>query len=243
MTTDFSAILLAAGEGRRLRPQTLSTPKCLMPINGTPILDLWIEMLVGHKNLTQIIINTCYLAEKVEKHINRHKHRERISISFEPTLLGTAGTIKKLERQIKTEHIFIAHADNLSFFDINTFFSEHLQKPNQCHVTMMTFDPHDPRACGIVCLDKRRIVTSYTEKPKSFLSGEANAAVYFFNRAGLKDIRNMEKVFDLSRDVIPHFVGRIFAWKNTIYHRDIGTPESYKLSQTEFLKFRPKESE
>ena len=217
MTTDFSAILLAAGEGQRLRPITASTPKCLVPINGVPILDIWIELLTSQDGLKEIFINTSYLAGKVEQHIKNHKDRNKIFLIHEPELLGTAGTIKKLAGIIKSEHIFIAHADNLSKFDPQEFFSYHLKKPRECNITMMTFKPDDPRSCGIVELNNRRIVVSYKEKPAFKLPGEANAAVYFFNRAGLKDIRNMEKVFDLSRDVIPHFVGRIFAWKNTIY--------------------------
>ena len=105
---------------------------------------------------------------------------------------------------------------------------------------MMTFDPDDPRSCGIVELNDRRIVVSYKEKPAVKLPGEANAAVYFFDRKALKLIKNMGAVTDLSRDVIPQFVGKIFVWKNSVYHRDIGNPESYKLGQTEFSQLNYK---
>ena len=50
----------------------------------------------------------------------------------------------------------------------------------------------------------------------------------------------MGAITDLSRDVIPQFVGGIFAWKNSIYHRDIGNPESYELGQTEFSRLSSK---
>ena len=240
MTTDFSAILLAAGEGQRLRPITASTPKCLVPINGVPILDIWIELLTSQDGLKEIFINTSYLAGKVEQHIKNHKDRNKICLIHEPELLGTAGTIKKLAGIIKSEHIFIAHADNLSKFDPQEFFSYHLKKPRECNITMMTFEPDDPRSCGIVELNNRRIVVSYKEKPAFKLPGEANAAVYFFDKKALKLIRNMGAITDLSRDVIPQFVGRIFAWKNSIYHRDIGNPESYELGQTEFSRLSSK---
>ena len=79
MTTDFSAILLAAGEGQRLRPITASTPKCLVPINGVPILDIWIELLTSQDGLKEIFINTSYLAGKVEQHVkNPQKQKQTI---------------------------------------------------------------------------------------------------------------------------------------------------------------------
>lgn len=238
MANDFSAILLAAGEGQRLRPYTFSIPKCLMPINGIPILDLWIDHLVSHEGLREIFINTSYLAENVENHIKHHKHKSKISLTNETKLLGTAGTVKQLVSQIKSKHVFIAHADNLSYFDFEKFFLDHLKRPEGCQLTMMTFDTQDPCSCGIVTLNHERIVIGYKEKPKIRISGEANAAVYFFTNESLKTIERMANISDLSRDVIPQFIGKIFAWKNDCYHRDIGNPESYKLGQTEFLQFK-----
>ena len=66
------------------------------------------------------------------------------------------------------------------------------------------------------------------------MKGEANAAVYFFDKSCFNEINKMNQVFDLSRDVLPFFIGKIVAWKNSIYHRDIGTPDSYQKGQREY---------
>ena len=236
MTVAFSAILLAAGEGKRLRPLTNSIPKCLVPINGIPLLDLWIKLLAKQKGLQRILINTSYLAEKVKQYIADHENRDILYLYHEPKLLGTAGTLKLLGPELSCDHVFIAHADNLTLFDMEQFFYSHLKKPKGCEITMMTFKASDPQSCGIVELDEDGVVVAYIEKPKRCIAGDANAAVYFVNQSVIQKISTVQNAFDLSRDIIPLFVGKIFAWKNTIYHRDIGTPESYKKAQSEYIK-------
>ena len=238
MTIKIDALLLSAGTGSRLQPYTKSTPKCLMPILGRPLMDYWIDTLTAIPNLNKIYVNTSYLSEMVEEYIRLHNKSKLLETVYEPVLLGTAGSLKKLANTFIGQNILVAHADNLSKFDIQAFLTAHLHRPKCCSITMMTFDTDDPKSCGIVKTNKDGVVTHYFEKPQHDVLGDANAAVYFFAKDAVDEIKRMRSASDLSTDVLPNFLGRIFVWKNNCYHRDIGNPIAYGLAQTEYkLKF------
>src|SRR5258707_15359828 len=86
------ALLLAAGLGSRLRPITATTPKCMVMINGRPLLDYWLELLFG-AGVERVLINTHWLAEQVDAHVKASRWTSRIDLIHEGKLLGTGGTV------------------------------------------------------------------------------------------------------------------------------------------------------
>ena len=234
MSIEFSALLLAAGKGTRLLPHTKTTPKCMIPISGKPLIESWITKLGRCHGLKKIFINTSYLAETIDRYIENHASRPLIELMHEKELLGTAGTLKKLSSRLDEEFTFIAHADNLSVFSVDDFIQAHLDRPKNCEITMMTFQPDDPKSCGIVRCDSVGVVRSFIEKPAFAIKGRANGAVYIFSNTAIKQVRDMTEAIDLSADVLPKFIGKIFAWHNQTYHRDIGTQESYAKALKDF---------
>lgn len=88
----MKAILLAAGFGTRLRPLTNAIPKCLVPIKGKPLLQIWIERLTG-SGIGPFLINTHYLAEQVNALIGSSPFKDKVTLVHENKLLGTAGTL------------------------------------------------------------------------------------------------------------------------------------------------------
>ncbi|RKZ70081.1 MAG: nucleotidyltransferase family protein, partial [Candidatus Parabeggiatoa sp. nov. 1] len=88
------AVLLAAGLGTRLRPLTNHVSKCLVPIAGRPLLDYWIEQ-IAQADVSEALINTHHLAAQVREYIEQVNDRSglRLIESYEPQLLGSAGTI------------------------------------------------------------------------------------------------------------------------------------------------------
>ena len=112
----MKAYLLAAGKGTRLKPYTDRHPKCLIPINGTPLLAIWIELLARH-GVTEILINTHHHADQVKQFLVRARTEVSMGIRtvFEPQLLGSAGTILQNRRFIAGDPDFIvAYADRKS---------------------------------------------------------------------------------------------------------------------------------
>jgi mannose-1-phosphate guanylyltransferase len=228
------ALLLSAGLGTRLRPVTDHTSKCLVPINGRPLLSYWLDLLVG-AGIKKILINTHYLPESVNDYIGRSGYSEFITTVFEEKLLGTGGTLLKNRRFFEGGPIMLIHADNLSKFDVSGFMRAYVRRPAGMEITMMTFTTDSPESCGIVELDQLGVVRAFHEKVGNPPGRLANAAVYIVSPAVIDFIASLGKeVVDFSTEVLPHYLGRINTFHNPVYHRDIGTVESLRRAEKEY---------
>lgn len=230
------ALLLAAGLGMRLRPLTLTVPKCLVPIRGKPLLAYWLDLLLP-AGIERVLVNTHYLPDSVRRFAADSPWRGRISLAHEDRLLGTGGTVLANRGFVQDRAFMVAHADNLTRFDVAAFLARHQRRPACALITMMTFRTDAPHTCGIVVEDARGIVTAFHEKVAHPPGDRANAAVYVFEPEVIAFLVGLGKeVIDLSTEVIPAFLGRICTFENSDYHRDIGTPESLRLAEEEFLQ-------
>ena len=231
----MKALLLCAGFGKRLRPYTNKTSKCLLKLNGKPLLYYWINVLFS-SGVDEILVNTHHYSEKIEKFIMGTKFSHKIKIVYEKTLLGTAGTIIRNRNFFNKSDFFVAHADNYCVCNLREFINAHYSRPNQTIMTMMTFNTDNPKKCGIVKLDQNKILKEFVEKPKNTSNSLANAAIYVMNKKicyYLLKIKNQKP--DISHDLIPLLKNKIFTWHNNIYNRDIGDPISYMLAKKEVL--------
>jgi mannose-1-phosphate guanylyltransferase len=230
----MKALLLAAGFGTRLRPLTDSLPKCLVAVGGKPLLERWFDLLFS-SGIESALVNTHYLAEQVVGFVAASPEKNKITLSYENELLGTGGTILANKDYFAGEPFLLIHADNLTVFDVRAFVQVHRDRPGQAAMTMMTFRTDVPESCGIVELDDKGIVVGFFEKVKNPPGNLANAAVYILESEVVDFIASLGKrEVDFSTEVIPHFVGRIAAWHNGDYHRDIGTLEGLASAELEF---------
>lgn len=228
------ALLLAAGLGTRLRPITDSIPKCLVPIHGKPLLEYWLERLFSG-GVERSLVNLHYLPDVVRDYVLRSRWGNRIDLVYEPELLGTGGTVWHNRDYFRNEAFIVAHADNLTRFDVAGFIEAHRHRHAGVEITMMTFDTDAPHTCGIVEQNKDGIVTAFHEKSRTPPGTRANAAVYIFEPSVIEFLGRLNKsVIDLSLEAIPHYLGRIQCFHNDDYHRDIGNPESLRLAEQEF---------
>lgn len=221
------AILLAAGYGTRLRPLTTLIPKCLVPIKGKPLLQIWLERLTD-AGIGPFLVNTHYLSEQFDTFIGSSPYKNRVTLVHEFDLLGTAGTlIANLDFFHGSDGLLI-HADNYCLADFSAFLRSHITRPPECLMTMMTFRTDAPSTCGIVELDKRGVVIGFHEKVKSPPGNLANGAVYILSAELLKILDNeLKNVTDFSTQVLQRFVGQIYIYETTEVFLDIGTPEAY----------------
>lgn len=230
----MKALLLAAGFGTRLRPITDNVPKCLVPIHGKPLLGYWLDLLLPSA-IERVLVNTHYLPDAVRNFVQASDWRDQIDLVHEEALLGTGGTVVANRDYFQGEAFMVAHADNLTRFDPTAFLKAHASRPKGVVITMMTFDTDVPQSCGIVELDKHGIVIAFHEKQKNLPGRRASAAVYLFEPEVAEFMAGLNKqAFDISLDVIPHFLGKIHTFHNSDYHRDIGSPESLRLAEKEF---------
>ena len=221
------SLLLSAGLGTRLRPLTLSTPKCLVEINNKPIIEYWIDKL--EKIGTQkVLVNTHYLSKKVESFLKKQKKRKLdIQISYEKELLGTAGTLISNADFFNDSIGILIHADNFTKFELNELIEKHLSRPKKCLLTMLTFKTFNPESCGIVQVDSENILQSFHEKQVEPPGNIANAAVYVFEDDFLYWLnQNHPRVSDFSTEIIPKLLGRIYTYHTEMAYIDVGTPSS-----------------
>ncbi|MGE3638852.1 MAG: HAD-IIIA family hydrolase [Pirellulales bacterium] len=228
----IKALLLAAGLGTRLRPLTHRLPKCLVPIHGHPLLDYWIAS-IRETQIRDVLINTHHFPDQVRSYLQSVNEygRPHVRESYEPKLLGSAGTIAANRRWLDdADDCLIIYTDNLSTVDLRELIRFH--KSHDDPFTMMLFRTQYPQKCGIAKLDADQRVIEFVEKPQTPSSNLANAGVYVLSADAYREVADRQ-AFDLGHDVLPTFVGRMRGWLFDGYHRDIGSLESLELAMQE----------
>jgi mannose-1-phosphate guanylyltransferase len=229
----MKAFLLAAGVGSRLRPLTDTIPKCLLPVGGQPLLDIWLDAF-HRSGVDEVLVNVHHLAELVMDHVERRTAPPRVRIFSEPDLLGSAGTLTANRQWVDGEDFFlVCNADNLTDFDLRALIDLHREGGSIATWTLFRSDR--PSACGIVELDVTGLVVGFVEKPQQPTSDLANAGMYAFSPAvlALIDVDD-SKPRDIGFHLLPHLVGQARACLVDGYFRDIGTPEAYRMAQEEW---------
>jgi mannose-1-phosphate guanylyltransferase len=218
-------LLLSAGYGKRMRPLTLTTPKCLIKVNNKTLLEMWLEKF-SQLRVKNIIINTHHLAEKINNFVKKN-FREKVTLVYEPKLLGTAQTILKNYEKLKNDDCIIVHSDNYCEDDLFDLIKTFNNKPKECLIKMMVFKTKFPKTCGIVEKNKNNVLINFFEKVKDPPGNLANCAVYIFSKEMIDVIKEKySKSIDISKDIIPNLIGKIniYETKNIFY--DIGTKKT-----------------
>jgi mannose-1-phosphate guanylyltransferase len=221
------AVLLIAGLGTRLRPLTNSIPKCLLPINGEPLLGIWFDKLV-EAGVSEVLINTHWLADQVTDYVEKHCPPElKVTVSYEQQLLGSAGTLAANRDFFGSEPFFIIYGDNLSDVNLADLYASHFK--HRPVLTLSTFEAEFPERCGIAEIDHQQIIQGFVEKPETPLSNRAAAGIYVAEPE-IFDYFPQQKtlsVLDLGFDVIPRLIGKM---RNYSIDKliDIGTFENYQ---------------
>ncbi len=225
------AVLLAAGLGTRLRPLTDHWPKCLMPIQGVPLLEYWLDAIrkIGFK---EALVNVHFQPEIMRCFLARPKYQKWVVTSYESELQGTAGTLRTNREYLLGMQTLLVHADNWCLCDLKGFVDYHLHlRPKGTLITMMTFETDHPQSCGIVELDGEGIVRRFHEKVENPPGNLANGAVYILEPEVLDWLYSFPEYSDFSTQVLPYFMGKIATFQNSGIHRDIGVIEELNKAQ------------
>jgi mannose-1-phosphate guanylyltransferase len=227
----MKAILLAAGLGTRLRPITDTIPKCLVRIDGTPLLDIWLEQLAG-AGVHEVLVNLHHLPDLVREHLAQNPHPVTVRTVHEATLLGSAGTLLENRDFVAGEDMFLAiNADNLTDFDLRLLVDTH--RTSGGLATLALFRAPDPRICGIVEL-RDGVVASFEEKPEHPRGDLANAGLYAFGPDVIDLVRG-PLPRDIGRHLLPELVGRARGVSiGDAYFADIGTQEALALARRDW---------
>jgi mannose-1-phosphate guanylyltransferase len=228
----LKAFLLAAGEGRRLRPITESIPKCLVPIQGVPLLGIWLRLL-ELQGVTNVLVNLHHHHDRVAAFLSSWRSSLRIDSVHEPKLLGSAGTVLTNRAFVKGEQDFlIVYADVLAAVDVQKLLAFHRQQ--SVPLTLAVTPTDKPREKGTVVVSPEGRVLAFEEKAAQPRSNLANAGIY----AATQELFNYcpsslppDAVLDFGFDVLPRMVPHLAAYSTTEFVMDIGTPAAYGQAQ------------
>jgi mannose-1-phosphate guanylyltransferase len=224
----MKAFLLAAGLGTRLRPLTDSVPKCLLPIQGVPLLEIWLHNCWS-AGITEVLVNAHVHLESIREFAARQKTGVRMRIAEEPELLGSAGTLaENCEFVAGEEFFFVLYADVLTNVDMSKMLAFHEQK--HLAATLGICQVPDPSRCGVVNLDENGVIRSFVEKPMHSPSNWAFAGVMVAGPELLNHLPNSRPA-DIGFDVLPKIPGKMAAYKISEYLLDIGTLANYENAQ------------
>jgi mannose-1-phosphate guanylyltransferase len=227
----MKAFLLAAGVGSRMRPLTDTTPKCMLAIDGQPLLDIWLDAL-GKAGVDEVLVNLHHLPDVIQRHLDHRTSALKVRTVFEERLLGSAGTLLANREWVEGDDFFLAcNADNLTDFDLRALIEVH--KESATIATLTTFRAENPSACGVIEVDTAGLIVGFEEKPVRPRGNMANAGMYAFSPQVFNDLCGLPPK-DIGYDLIPVLVGRARATLVESYFRDVGTPDAYRRAQLEW---------
>jgi NDP-sugar pyrophosphorylase family protein len=232
------AMVLAAGEGTRLRPLTLTTPKAMVPIGGRPLLAHTLAWLKKY-SITEVGINLHYLGQNIIDYFgDGAAYGLKITYSQEPALLGTAGGVKKLESLFAGSGFTVIYGDILTDFDLTAMTDFHVRAGAVATIALSPVP--NPNQKGIVELDNQGRILSFTEKPTAGTekSNLASGGIYILEPEVLDYIPSTSPA-DFGFDIFPNLLKQgkpLFGYvlKPSDYLLDIGSLDNYRQANEEY---------
>ncbi len=230
-------MILAGGEGTRLRPYTTVLPKPLMPIGDRPVLDIVVRQLKAH-DFDRITIATGYLAELIEVFF-RDGSAYGIPIDYhrESEPLGTVGALALIDG-LAADDVLVMNGDVLTDIDYGALLERH--RASDAAATIATKERQIHVSLGVLRFDDDRDatrLTGYDEKPA--IDYTASMGVYCFAPRALAHLVPGERVD------FPELILRLIAageivraWPSEGYWLDIGRHDDYEQAQEEFESVR-----
>jgi mannose-1-phosphate guanylyltransferase len=226
------AVLLVGGQGTRLRPLTINTPKPMLPVAGVPFTVHQITR-ARDAGVTRIVLATSYRADVFREFIDRSDLGIEVVIATEDEPLGTGGAIRHALPFLDSgpdDPVLVFNGDVLSGLDIGALVAHH--RDTHSDVSLYLTPVEDPRAYGLVPTDDTGRVTAFLEKPKSaeeIVTNNINAGCYVFRRAIIDAIPGGRPV-SVERETFPGLLARgalVTGVVDTGYWLDLGTPLSF----------------
>jgi len=235
-------MILAAGQGTRVRPLTRDLPKAMVPILGKPVMEYLVEHMARH-GVTQIMVNVAYHHRKIEEYFgDGHRWGVEIGYSFEGALehgevvsrpLGSAGGMRHIQdfSGFFDETVLVVCGDALIDLDIGAALQEHRSKGAVASVVAVDVPLDQVHNYGVVVADANGRVRSFQEKPRpdQAHSTWASAGIYLFEPEALAWIPKGQ-TFDIGSQLFPKLVEQdvpFFVQKTEFNWIDIGRVSDY----------------
>ncbi len=232
----MQALILAGGEGTRLRPLTSTMPKPVVPLVGRPFISYMLEWLRSH-GVDDAILSCGFMAEAVRSVLGDGSALGvRLRYVEEPEPLGTGGALKFAEEWLQ-ERFFMLNGDLLTDIDLTAQLRQHGQ--TGARVTLALIEVDDPSPYGLVRRHADLSVSEFVEKPSFEETGPnlVNAGAYIIEREVLDGLAPAGTRLSIERDVFPALVRHgLYGYQASGYWLDIGTPQRYLRASFDILE-------
>ena len=232
----MQALILAGGEGTRLRPLTTTMAKPVVPLANHPHLELMIQWLRWH-GVDDVILSCGFLADGVRRVLG---DGERVGVPIryveEPEPLGTGGALR-FAGDLLAERFLMLNGDVLTDIDLTAQLTQHERTGARATLALVGVD--DPSAYGLVRRREDLSVSEFLEKPSpdEIDTNLINAGAYILERSVVDEMPPPGSNISIERDVFPKLVGRgLFGFQAEGYWIDIGTPERYLQGTFDILE-------
>ena len=223
----MQALVLAGGEGTRLRPLTLTTPKPVMPLASRPFLSFMLDWLGSH-GVDEVILSCGFMSDGVHEVLGDIYRGMRLRYVIEEKPLGTAGPVRlALDEGLLEERVFVLNGDVLNDMDLTAQLARH--EETGAKATLALIEVEDTSSYGVVPTADDGRVEAFLEKSDGpAATNRINAGAYVLEREVAESIAPGTAV-SFEREVFPEMVttGALYGYPATAYWIDIGTPERY----------------
>jgi mannose-1-phosphate guanylyltransferase len=231
------ALVLAGGEGTRLRPLTLTLAKPVIPLAGRPFLSFMLDWL-GRHGVDDVLLSCGYRSHDVERVLG-HEHRGmRLRYVVEDEPLGTAGPLRlAADAGVLEERVLVLNGDCLTDIDLTAEVAQHEAAGAVATLALVAVD--DTSSYGVVPTLEDGAVEAFLEKrPGPAPTNRINAGAYVLERAVVERVPTGRAV-SIEREVFPELVGSgLHGYLSDGYWMDIGTPERYLEATYDLLAGR-----
>ncbi len=236
----MKAVVMAGGEGTRLRPITASQPKPMLPVVNRPIMEHVLRLLRRH-GFDETVVTVQFLASMVRNYFgDGEDFGMTLQYATEEAPLGTAGSVKNAEDALRDQPFLVISGDALTDIDLSELVRFH--KESGALVTVGLTQVPDPLEFGIIIVDDDGRIQRFLEKPTwgQVFSDTVNTGIYVMEPEVLAEVAPGE-VADWSGDIFPRLLERgapLYGWVADGYWEDVGTHESYLKAQADVLAGR-----
>ena len=233
----MQALVLAGGEGTRLRPLTLTTPKPVMPLAGRPFLSFMLDWLARH-GVDEALLSLGYRADDVASVLGDDHRGMRLKYVVEDDPLGTAGPLRLAADQgLLSGRVLVLNGDCLTDFDLTAQVRQH--EATGASGTLALAAVEDTASYGVVPTDESGAVEAFLEKqPGPAPTNRINAGTYVLEQSVIDTIPSGRAV-SIEREIFPELVGNgLYGFPFDDYWIDIGTPERYLEATYDLLAGR-----
>jgi len=235
----MKAVVMAGGEGTRLRPLTSNQPKPMVPIVGKPCMEHIVELLAAH-GLTEVIVTVAFMPQAIRSYFGEGESLGvSIEYSVEESPAGTAGSVKLAEERLD-ETFLVISGDALCDIDLSALIAAHKEKGAAVTIGLKSVD--NPLEFGIVVTDDDGRVERFLEKPSwgQVFSDTINTGIYVCEPEILRHVPS-DRPYDFSKELFPLLLdmGRpLYGHVCDGYWQDIGNLDQYRQANFDALDER-----